>query len=131
MRERRRKRILIIDDDPMQLEYYMAVLEQDYDIMTAAGLGEAIAILAGDTTVDGLICDLHLGGGCSGMELLAWIGEHGPELMEHSVIISGDLVVNTGIYTVPVVFKPVEPDVLLQTMQQALNPMLEVNVGAG
>jgi len=118
--------ILIVDDDPMQMEYYLAVLEPDYEVIQAFGFAEALAILGSDAPVDVFACDLHLNHGHSGMELLAWIGEHRPELMAYSIIISGDLVLDANAYTVPVIFKPVLPDMLIQSMQQMLGQRVEV-----
>ncbi|PIP01454.1 MAG: response regulator [Zetaproteobacteria bacterium CG12_big_fil_rev_8_21_14_0_65_54_13] len=116
------KHILIVDDDPIQLEYYIAVLEHEYQIMTANDIGEAIDMLTDVARVDALICDLHLGFAHSGVDLLAWVETHRPELMNHSVIISGDVVVDSESFAVPVVFKPLEPALLTQSVQQLLMP---------
>jgi len=117
------KYILIVDDDPVQLEYYMAVLEHDYEIMTASDIGEAIDKLTGDGRVDGLICDLHLGYARSGVDLLTWIDVHRPDLMDHSVIVSGDVVIDSEAFAVPIVFKPIDPAALTRAVQQLLIPI--------
>ncbi len=99
----------------------MAVLECDYDVITATSLNEAIDILNNDTLVDALACDLNLGRGSSGKDLLTWVSEHQPGLLSHSMIISGDPAADTDAYSVSVVMKPVKPDELLQ----AVNLLLE------
>lgn len=123
--ETRRQCILVIDDDPVQLEYYIAVLESDYDTMTAASANEAIELLRSDIPVDAIASDLHLGCGKSGKDLLAWVGEHQPELISHFVIISGDPAVVSGVPSVRLIMKPVDPGELLQSVSMLLEPVPE------
>jgi len=128
--EIRRQRILVVDDDPVQLEYYIAVLEPDYDVVTAGSISEAIEILSAGTLVDAVASDLHLGQGGNGNDLLAWTGEHQPALISRFVMISGDAVVDTGVYTVRVIMKPINPDELLQSVSMLLEQGTEQTISA-
>ncbi|WP_167631183.1 response regulator [Mariprofundus ferrooxydans] len=129
--ETRRQRVLVVDDDPVQLEYYMAVLESDYDVMTAHSINDAIEMLRRGTPVDALASDMYLGRGRSGIDLLAWVGEHQPDLITRFVIISGNPVVDTGAYSVRVIMKPVDPGELLQSVSMLLEQDPEQTITAG
>jgi len=122
--------ILVVDDDPIQLEFYTAVLESDYDVIAAASLNEAIEILNTNTLVEALICDLHLGAGSNGKDLLAWISEHRPGLISRSMIISGNPTVDTGEHSVSVVMKPVALDDLLGRVSLLLKPPAKQTIKA-
>lgn len=115
-----RKRLLLVDDDPIQLEFYQAVLESDYEVITACSYSDAIRILTDDLAVDGFACDLRLNDGHRGTELLAWVRQYRPGLMDYSMIMSGELSVESGTYGVRRLHKPVQPAELLRAMQHLL-----------
>ncbi|TLS76232.1 response regulator [Mariprofundus erugo] len=116
------KSVLIVDDDPIQLEYYIAVLEFDYEIITAGSFSEALQILSSDVTVDAMTCDQHLDGGHTGTELLDHVAICRPGLLAHTVLVSGDYFTHAGEHLAPIVLKPVEPDQLLQVIGQIMTP---------
>lgn len=114
--------ILLVDDDLIQLEYYIAVLECDYQIMTACSFSEAIQILTSAVRVDAMACDQHLDDGHTGTELLTQVAMLRPGLLAHTVLVSGDCFIQAGEHSAPVVLKPVNPDQLLQVIEQILMP---------
>ena len=115
-----RKRLLVVDDDPIQLEFYEAVLESEYEVVTACNFNDAIGMLEEGLAVDAFACDHRLDGGHRGTELLAWIHRHRPALLDYSFIMSGELDIDNSSYAVPRLHKPVRPDELLRVMQGLL-----------
>jgi len=55
-----RSRLLIVDDDAMVLSALRRRLRRRYDVVTALGGVEALAILAADPEFDSIICDLMM-----------------------------------------------------------------------
>src|SRR5438309_2493104 len=70
-----RTRILLVDDDPVELDAYRRILgEERYQFTTAAGGTEAAA-LAREAAFDVIISDLTMPGDIDGLELLRAIRE--------------------------------------------------------
>jgi len=112
-------RILMVDDDDMQLEFYEAVLSSEYEVLTASDIGTA-GLLLEDQQVDAVACDLHCGA-ASGLDLLSWIQAHQPGLLRRCMILSGAPTARPGGFDVRVMGKPVDPDCL----KQAFTALLE------
>ncbi|MEQ1518166.1 MAG: EAL domain-containing response regulator, partial [Usitatibacteraceae bacterium] len=74
--------VLVVDDNPDQRDFFLRILPRvgKYDVVSAAGGVEALALLREDTAKIGLlICDLQMPG-MDGMSLLRRIGEFRSDL---------------------------------------------------
>jgi len=106
-------KILMVEDDPIQLDYYCEVLSDDFNVLTATTIAEAIRLLdSGQFNAVG--CDYRLNDG-SGLEVLSWISAHEPELLDKTVLISGDATPQINGLNVQCLQKPVSIDRLLET----------------
>jgi signal transduction histidine kinase len=56
----RRKRLLIIDDEPVLLRVLSLALSDDHEVVTACGCDDAMRILTDDTRFDAVLCDLMM-----------------------------------------------------------------------
>lgn len=108
--------ILLVDDDPMQLEYYSAVLESRFRVLSAQDVVSAIRMLESHR-VAAVICDLHLDRYRSGIDVVTWISEHLPDLIGRTIILSGDITAKLQGYGASVIFKPVDPGSLLDAIE--------------
>lgn len=74
-----RPTLLIVEDSPILLETYAAMLSREYDILKAPGFDAALAIAA-QQAVDGIVTDLHLEGhdGSALIDALEWKGDRPP-----------------------------------------------------
>ena len=112
-------RILVVDDDDMLLEFYEAVLSPEHEVLTASNIGTAQLLLQ-DQPIDAVACDFNLED-ANGLDLLVWIQTHQPELLHHTMVLSGDLSPDLGDFHVPVLCKPFNaPD-----LKQAFKTLLE------
>lgn len=110
--ERRRKRVLLIDDEPALLRAYQRILRQEYDTVTAAGGAEALEVLAVDADFDAIVCDVVMPD-VDGTAVLLAIEKNHPELCEKFLFCTGgvftasarDLVVRAS---AEILEKPVE-----------------------
>lgn len=103
----------MVEDDPVQLDYYSEVLSDDFEVLTATTIAEAIAMLdSGQFNAVG--CDYRLNDG-SGLEILSWIAAHEPELLHKTVLISGEAAPQINGLNVQCLQKPVTIDTLLET----------------
>jgi signal transduction histidine kinase len=73
------RHVLLVDDEFEVLAVLEALLEDDWDVHTAQGGDEAIAILESDTPIDLIITDQRMPG-MTGVELLAVISERWPDI---------------------------------------------------
>jgi len=103
--------ILMVEDDPIQMDLYLEVLSPDYHMLTAHSISDAISAIA-DHAVHAVGCDYHLIDG-SGLELVAWIDTHRPELLARTVLITGELTPPLNGHDVRLLYKPVPIDTLL------------------
>lgn len=75
--------LLLVDDEPLAIDGLVANLQSLHDafagIHTANSKAQAIAILE-QQKIDMIFCDLEMPGG-NGLELLAWVREHRPEVI--------------------------------------------------
>lgn len=113
--------VLIVDDEPRSLEALHRILEDDFQISTAATIAEAEAILARDW-VQIILCDQRMPE-MSGVEFLKTVQKRWPDVVR--MIISGytdaqDIIraVNeAGIYQY--ITKPWQPEGLILTLKNA------------
>ncbi len=111
-------KILLVDDDATLLEFYEAVLSSEYEILTAHNIGTAQLFLQ-EQSVDAVACDFNLTD-AKGLDLLLWIQKNQPELLPHSIILSGELSLDLGDFNTPVLYKPFNADGLKQACKALL-----------
>ena len=75
-----RQSILLVDDEPENLEVYVALFEDVWDVHTAGSGTEALAILKSGCAVDLIIADQRMHG-MTGVELLTLIAEQRPDIV--------------------------------------------------
>jgi len=103
----------MVDDDRLLLDLYCEALSDDFNILTAYSVATAIEVLA-TGQVDAVGCDYHLGDG-SGLDIVEWIAAHQPELLNKTVLISGELKPPTCGFNIQCLYKPVPMETLLET----------------
>lgn len=110
-----RPTLLIVEDSPVLLETYAAMLSGSYDILRAPGFDAAIGI-AGSQAIDGIVTDLHLDDhdGSALIDALEWKADRPPVPV---LVLTGErdpdrlrAVFNAGVEQV--LSKPVSPDAL-------------------
>jgi len=105
--------ILLVDDNRLLLDLYQEALSIDFDILTADSVGAAIELLS-TGQVNAVGCDYHLSDG-SGLDIVEWIATHQPELLNKTVLISGELQPPTRGFNIQCLYKPVPMETLLET----------------
>jgi len=103
--------ILMVDDDDLLLELYSVVLSDDFHVLTARTVAEAIELLTAGQ-VDGVGCDYHLSNEL-GLDVIAWISTHCTDLLAKTMLISGELSPPMQGFNVQCLYKPVSMDELL------------------
>ena len=83
-----RSRLLIVDDDAMVLSALRRRLRRRYDVVTALGGVEALALLAADPEFDSIVCDLMMPR-VDGKSFYDAIREENPQLAERIIFMSG------------------------------------------
>ncbi|WP_338023476.1 ATP-binding protein [Archangium primigenium] len=120
----RRRRILVIDDEPRLAQSMRMLIEPSHDVVVTTRGAEALAWVSAGQRFDLVLCDLQMPG-TTGMDVYSHLTAHAPELLERLVFISG------GAYTQAtrdfvrsvrnrILEKPVRPDELLATIDEAL-----------
>ncbi len=115
-------RILVVDDEPSVLVTYRMILErQGYKVCAALSSEEARRCLDEDT-IELLLCDLSLEKQQSGFDVIDYAHRRNPDMP--SVLLTGyatqeanDRADELGI---PVLFKPIDIQQLLQTISEIL-----------
>jgi len=116
-----RPKLLMVEDDDTLLELYEAVLSSEYELMMAHTIGAAQVLLRGQP-VDAVACDFNLKD-AKGLDLLLWIQENKPDLLQHSIILSGEFSPDLGNFHVPLLRKPFTPANLKQAIKALLEPV--------
>ena len=128
MREGKPKHhILVVDDEPNVLITYRLILEQQgYDVSAAISSEEARRVLR-DREVDLLLCDLSLERQENGFDVIDVARGKNPHMS--AVLLTGyatpeatDRAEASGI---PVLFKPIDIKLLLQTISELLRDVHE------
>jgi DNA-binding NtrC family response regulator len=112
--------ILMVDDDALLLDLYRAVLDDEFHVLTANSTTQAIELLAAGG-VDAVGCDYHLSDG-SGLDIVAWIATHCPNLLQTTALISGETVPPLYGFNVKCLYKPVPMEELLDLFCSWLSP---------
>ena len=84
-----RRRILFVDDEVRILRSYRRRFRDRYEVDCAESLDEAIDHLVAGDEVDLVVSDLLLGRD-SGAQLIAWIHEHRPALIDRFVLVTAN-----------------------------------------
>jgi DNA-binding NtrC family response regulator len=119
--------ILVVDDEPHVLLTYQLILQQQgYEVSAALSAEEARKVLL-ERKIDLLLCDLSLERRENGIEVIQFARRKDPEMP--AVLLTGyaaqdvnDLAVESGI---PVLFKPIDINQLLQTIADMLRDVYE------
>ena len=77
---RRRPSILLVDDEPENLEVYVALLDDLAHVRTATSGSEALEVLESGALVDLIIADQRMQG-ITGVELLTQVAERRPDIV--------------------------------------------------
>ncbi len=85
-----RDRVLVVDDDPRQLEALRRVLASDYDIVCARSGEEALLALDRDRTFVAVLTDVMIPD-LSGLEVFAAARTRWPDLQDRFIFMSGTL----------------------------------------
>ncbi len=125
--------ILVVDDEPNVLITYRLILEQQgYRVSAAISSAEARNVLSTDG-VDLLLCDLSLEGQESGFDVIEYAKQTSPRMA--TVLLTGyatpeanERAENSGI---PVLFKPIDIQQLLETINRLLRNENELRQASG
>jgi len=83
----RRLRVLLVDDEPAIRRAVQRLLAQEFDVIGAEGVSEALALLANGSRFDGLIVDLYMPE-ANGRETLARIREVDAALADRAIVLT-------------------------------------------
>ena len=119
----RARRVLVVDDEPFLLAVIGEILQGQYEVVTAPGGREALAVLAGDTAFDVVLCDLMMPE-IDGVEVHTWLAANAPTLAARTVFCTG------GAFTtraerylaradIPVLEKPLTAEDVLERLARA------------
>jgi signal transduction histidine kinase len=105
-----RARVLLVDDEPYIRQTYALLLDSDFDVVTAANGGQALAYLEADPGIDLVICDVMMPD-MDAAQMLGKVRSTRPELVSRFVLHTGGamsertrLLVDSGEH--PVFYKP-------------------------
>ncbi len=124
---KRKGHILVVDDEPNVLITYRLILQQrGYEVSAAVSSEEARQIL-GEKTIDLLLCDLSLEKQENGFDVIDFARQRDADMP--AVLLTGyatpeanDRAQELGI---PVLFKPIDINELLQTISALLKENYE------
>lgn len=88
-RDVKRRRILIIDDDMLQLELLENTLKADYEVLKTDNSKKAIEIVEKEK-LDLILCDIKMPG-MDGMGFYDWIVENRPYIEKKFLVITGNI----------------------------------------
>jgi CheY-like chemotaxis protein/anti-sigma regulatory factor (Ser/Thr protein kinase) len=88
-----RGRVLIVDDEPTMCRSLQTLLREDYDVSSAPGGAEALAVLKSGEHFDLILCDLMMPG-VSGMELFSQLERERPGLETRMIFMTGGAFTN-------------------------------------
>ena len=116
-----RRRILVIDDEPLLIRSISRMLSRQHEVHAAANGAEAVEILRKDTAFDLVLCDLMMPE-VTGMDLYAWVFERLPELAERMLFMSGGVFTDRSVEFLqrvdnPRLEKPFDPSDLLSALK--------------
>jgi DNA-binding response OmpR family regulator len=83
-------RLLVVDDEPSMRRVLTRELCEDYEVVLARGLDEALACIESVNGLTAVVTDLMLGRGPDGLRLLAEVRERRPECVRVLVSSTAD-----------------------------------------
>jgi CheY-like chemotaxis protein len=83
-----RRRVLVVEDEPLIGDVLRMMLEDNYDVTVTTSGATAQEILTNDKAFDAILCDLHMSP-VSGMALHAWLTEAAPGVAARMVFMTG------------------------------------------
>ena len=83
-----RKKVLVIDDEPMILKLIQRTLADDYEVVTKESSLEALGFLKTQSDFDIVLCDLMMPE-MTGIELFEKVGDEMPDIAEKFVFMTG------------------------------------------
>jgi len=114
----------MVDDDDILLELYREVLSDDFHVLTAHTVAEAIELLTIENDVDAVGCDYHLSNEL-GLDVVAWIDSNRTDLLAKTILISGEMSPPMRGLNVQCLCKPVPMDELLNVFYAWFMPTKE------
>ncbi len=129
----RKRQILVVDDEPNVLVTYRLILQQrGYDVGAALSSEEARQLISNDL-IDLLLCDLSLEKQENGFDVIEFARQKDPNMP--AVLLTGyatpeatDRAKELGI---PVLFKPIDINELLETIAALLKENYEQHEAVG
>jgi CheY-like chemotaxis protein len=117
-------KLLVIDDEPMIRALVQRLLEGRYQVTSADGVREALAVLNQGRRFDAILCDLMMPGE-SGMDFFAVLRRLYPDLIDRVAFITGGAVTpDTSKFldtsARPVLNKPFNPEALVTFLEQLI-----------
>jgi DNA-binding NtrC family response regulator len=125
--------ILVVDDEPNVLVTYRLILQQQgYEVSAALSSDEARAALS-EEEIDLLLCDLSLEKQKSGFDVIDFARGRNPRLP--SVLLTGYATAEANDHArelgIPVLFKPIDIQELLETISGLLKENYEQHKAFG
>lgn len=107
--------LLIVEDDVVLLEFYGELLQPLCDIHISTDIQSAISVLQ-NQCIHLMLCDYKLANG-NILELLPWLQEHRPELMQRMLVLTGLVQPGLEDLELKVLTKPVDANVLYELVE--------------
>lgn len=83
-----RRRVLVVDDEPLIGDVIRMMLEDTYDVTVVASGTAARDVLTNDKAFDAILCDLQMRP-FSGIDLYNWLQAEAPGLTSRMVFMTG------------------------------------------
>jgi len=122
MKEASETTVLVVDDEePIRVLLNRFLSQEDYRVVTANDVEQALAMLS-EQTIDLILLDLHMPGPYDGEELLFLLRDRGDEIP--IIVVSGwvddEATINRPDCVYAVLKKPINHQQLMATVQSAL-----------
>jgi DNA-binding NtrC family response regulator len=130
---KRKCHILVVDDEPHVLLTYQLILQQQgYEVSAAVSAEESRKMLL-EQKIDLLLCDLSLEKRENGFDVIEFARQNNPEMP--AVLLTGyatqDANDRADESSIPVLFKPIDINQLLQTISNMLREVYEQRKATG
>jgi CheY-like chemotaxis protein len=112
-----RARVLLVDDEPLVLDFFRTVVESKHDAVALGNAEDALRLLEDDRRFDLIVCDFTMPG-MSGPEFKRRTAEMDPDLAQRFIFCTGgalteDAQLISRTNKEVLLFKPIKPDKLL------------------
>jgi CheY-like chemotaxis protein len=111
-----RRRVLIVDDEPLLVRSFTRILERDHDVTAFSSSREALGRIEAGESWDVILCDLHMPE-LDGVAFFERLSRARPELAAHLAFITGGAFTPRArafleSTTRPTIEKPLHPEAL-------------------